>query len=147
MAIRITPNSGSFIQDRDSNVFIGIDLPFRQSEGVEGYFASTSTTVEAVKNDIHNLLNTRVGERYMQPQLGVDLHKYLFEQITPLLIDEIKASIVNTFKLWLPFVQVNDLEVHSEETTGLANVLIIKINFNLTKDPLKKETVEVELTA
>ena len=56
MAIRITPDSGSFVQDRDSNVFIGIDLPFRKSLGVEGYFASTRTTIDAVKNDIKNYI-------------------------------------------------------------------------------------------
>ena len=60
MAIRITPDSGSFVQDRDANVFIGVDLPFRKSEGVEGYFASTTTTIQAVKNDITNLLNTEI---------------------------------------------------------------------------------------
>ena len=41
-----------FIEDRDTNVFIGIDLPFRKSLGVEGYFASTTTTIDALKNDI-----------------------------------------------------------------------------------------------
>ena len=39
-----------YIQDRDENVFIGISLPFRKSTGVEGWFASESTTIEAVKN-------------------------------------------------------------------------------------------------
>ena len=116
MAIRISPTSGSFVQDRDSNVFIGIDLPFRKSTGVEGYFASTSTTIEAVKTDIVTLLNTRVGERVMQPTLGIDLHSYLFEQITPTLEDEIRMSIINTFKNWLPYVSVSNLEIQLEET-------------------------------
>ena len=106
-----------FIQDRDSNVFIGIDLPFRKSEGVEGYFASTSTTVDAIKTDIKCLLNTRVGERMMQPSLGVELHKYLFEQITPALKDEMKASLLNTFRVWLPFALINDVQIKEEEIT------------------------------
>jgi len=147
MAIRITPDSGSFIQDRDANTFIGIDLPVRKSTGVEGYFASTTSTIEAVKIDILNLLNTRVGERYMQPTLGVQLHKFLFEQITIGIIDEIKMSISDSFKQWLPYVIINNLIVQEEETTGLTNVLIIKINFSISQDPLTRETVEVELTA
>tara|TARA_B100000287_G_scaffold435421_1_gene503626 strand:+ start:781 stop:1224 length:444 start_codon:yes stop_codon:yes gene_type:complete len=147
MAIRISPTSGSFVQDRDSNVFIGIDLPFRKSTGVEGYFASTSTTIEAVKTDIITLLNTRVGERVMQPNLGIDLHSYLFEQITPTLEDEIRMSIINTFKNWLPYVTVSNLEIQLEETTGLSNIMVIKLHFFIGQDPLKKEVVEVELTA
>ena len=147
MAIRVNPDSGSFIQDRDANTFIGIDLPFRKSTGVEGYFASTSTTIDAVKIDILNLLNTRVGERLMQPTLGNDLHKFLFEQLSPTLIEEIKMSINETFKKWLPYVKIHNLEVQEEETTGLANVLVIQLNFSISQDPLTRETIEVELTA
>ena len=58
-----------FIEDRDDNVFIGIDLPFRKSDGSEGWFASTKTTINAVKNNISNLLNTHKGERYLQPNI------------------------------------------------------------------------------
>ena len=35
--------------DRDNNVFIGIDLPFRKSDGNEGWFKSTETTFKAVR--------------------------------------------------------------------------------------------------
>ena len=52
-----------YIVDRDENVFIGIDLPFRKSDGVEGLFASTSTTIEAAKVNLKCLLNTKKGER------------------------------------------------------------------------------------
>ena len=62
-----------YIADRDNKVFIGIDLPIRKSDGSEGYFASTSTTIEAVKNNIKNLLLTERGERIMQPFLGLNL--------------------------------------------------------------------------
>ena len=41
-----------FVEDRDEEVFIGIDLPFRKSDGPEGYFRSTETTIKAVKNNI-----------------------------------------------------------------------------------------------
>jgi len=55
--------SGSLIEDRDIYSYIGIDLPWRKSDGVEGYFASTSTTVESIKNDIRNFMLTTQGER------------------------------------------------------------------------------------
>ena len=82
MAILDTSVTGSFNEDRDENIFIGLDLPIRKSEGVDGYFASTSTTVSAVKNNIRNLLLTNKGERYLQPDIGLNLRKFLFEQIT-----------------------------------------------------------------
>ena len=75
MAIKDTTRK-PYIEDNDENIFIGIDLPFRKSNGIEGYFASTSTTIESVKNNIRNLVNTHQGERFMQPQLGMNLRKF-----------------------------------------------------------------------
>ena len=47
MAIRDTTQK-PYIQDRDELVFIGIDLPFRKSDGVEGWFESTTDTISDV---------------------------------------------------------------------------------------------------
>ena len=136
-----------FIEDRDDNVFIGIDLPFRKSEGVEGWFASTTTTIEAVKNNIKNLLSTHKGERYMQPNIGLNLRKFLFEQFTDELRLQIENDILDTFNFWLPFVQVRDLQVGmAQQTSGdNNNKLIINVIFNIVRDPNTLESVQVEI--
>ena len=38
--------------DRDENIFIGIDLPFQKSDSNEGWFKSTKTTFDAVKTKL-----------------------------------------------------------------------------------------------
>ena len=137
-----------FIEDRDDNVFIGIDLPFRKSDGIEGWFASTTTTIKAVKNNIRNLLNTHKGERYMQPNIGLNLRKFQFEQFTDELRLQIENDILDTFEFWLPFIQVRDLKVQmSDETAGSVNnnKLIISVVFNITRDPNTLESVQVEI--
>ena len=137
-----------FIEDRDDNVFIGIDLPFRKSDGIEGWFASTTTTITAVKNNIRNLLNTHKGERFMQPNIGLNLRKFQFEQFTDELRLQIENDILDTFEFWLPFVQVRDLEVQmSDATAGSVNnnKLIISVVFNITRDPNTLESVQVEI--
>ena len=53
MAI-INPKKKQLKNDRDENIFVGIDLPFHKSDGVDGYFGSTTTTIQAVKNNIRN---------------------------------------------------------------------------------------------
>ena len=68
-----------FVEDRNENIFIGIDLPFRKGENSEGWFASTTTTIDAVKNNIRNLLRTHKGERLMHPNMGLNLRNLLFE--------------------------------------------------------------------
>ena len=136
-----------FIEDRDDNIFIGIDLPFRRSDGKEGYFASTTTTIEAVKNNIKNLVQTNKGERFMQPELGLNLRSYMFEQVTDETIINIQNDIVDTFKVWLPFVEIQDIQVSANETDAVGrNKLSINIVFNITKDPTSLESVQVEIT-
>ena len=147
MAIKDTAKK-PFIEDRDNNVFIGIDLPFRKSDGIEGWFASTTTTITAVKNNIRNLLSTNKGERYMQPNIGLNLRKFLFEQFTDELRLQIENDILDTLDFWLPFIQVKDLKVGmSSATAGSVNnnKLIISVVFNITRDPNTLESVQVEI--
>ena len=147
MAIKDTSKK-PFIEDRDDNVFIGIDLPFRKSDSIEGWFASTTTTIEAVKNNIRNLLSTHKGERYLQPNIGLNLRKFLFEQFTDELRLQIENDILDTIDFWLPFIQVKDLKVGmSSVTAGNVNnnKLIISVVFNITRDPNTLESVQVEI--
>ena len=110
MAIKDTSRK-PFIEDNNTDIFIGLDLPIRKSEGKEGFFASTSTTIEAVKNNIRNLLNTERGERFFQPNLGIGLRRYLFQQITNDVTLQIQNEIVDTINAFLPFVEVQDIQV------------------------------------
>ena len=146
MAIKDTTRK-PYIEDNDENIFIGIDLPFRKSNGVEGYFASTSTTIEAVKNNIRNLVNTHQGERFMQPQLGMNLRKYLFEQFSDETTFSIQNDIVDTFRNWLPFVDIQDLRVNmSNSDDGVGkNTMNVTIVFNITQDPNTLESVSIEI--
>ena len=146
MAVQDTTRK-PYIEDNDENIFIGIDLPFRKSTGTEGYFASTSTTIEAVKNNIRNIINTNQGERIMQPQLGINLRKYLFEQFSDEVVFSIQNDIVDTFKRWLPFVEIQDLQVNMsnrDDSIG-KNTMNVTIVFNITQDPNTLESVSIEI--
>ena len=92
MAIKDTSRK-PYIEDNDTNIKVGIDLPIRRGNDKEGFFATTSTTIEAVKNNIRNLLNTNQGERLFQPNIGINLRQYLFGQITEDTLLQIQESI------------------------------------------------------
>ena len=135
-----------YVQDRDELIFIGIELPFRRSIGVEGWFASTSTTIDAVKTNIRQLLLTERGERFFQPSLGLGLRKFLFEQMTSDSKIAIQNEIVQTFNKWLPFVEIKNIEVLSlDYKTSEKNTFSITVDFNITKDPNTLESVQVEI--
>ena len=135
-----------FIQDRDNDVFIGINLPFKKSEGSEGYFLSTTTTIEAVKNNVKLLLSTDKGERIFQPNLGVGLRRFLFEPITGETTLAIQNEIVDTFNFWLPFITIKDIQVETTSADGTnPNQISINVIFNLDKDPNTLESVQVQI--
>ena len=130
MAIIDNSFTGSLSVDRDQNTFIGIELPFYKSYGSEGYFASTKTTLEAVKNDIINLIQTQKTERILQPELGINLRSYLFEQVRPDLEETIKGDILSTMSVWLPFVDVQNLIVDLSEGSE-RNTISVSMEFKV----------------
>ena len=135
-----------FIQDRDNDVFIGINLPFKKSEASEGYFLSTTTTIEAVKNNVKLLLSTDKGERIFQPNLGIGLRRFLFEPITGETTLAIQNEIVDTFNFWLPFITIKDIQVETTSADGTnPNQISINVIFNLDKDPNTLESVQVQI--
>ena len=126
MAIRDTNKTKKpYIVDRDEDVYIGLDFPLHRSDDRNGYFASTSTTLEAVKVNARNLLQTELGERVMQPNLGIRLRQYLFEPFTEDVMVTIQNSIIDTFSIWLPFVTISALDVEMSD----ANTLKIFVEF------------------
>ena len=145
MAI-IDASKKPFIEDRDDRIFIGIDMPFRKSNGQEGYFASTTTTIDAVKNNIRNLVQTNKGERFMQPSLGIELRKYLFEQYTDESRISIENDITDALNFWLPFVEIKKLIVAMDEEYDVGrNKLKIDITFNINKDPNTLSSVQIDI--
>ena len=144
MAIKDTTKK-PYIIDRDEEIFVGIDLPFRKSEGIDGWFASTTTTIEAVKNNIRNLLQTNDGERFFQPTLGVDLRQYMFEQVSDDIVLEIQNDILNKFAFWLPFVEVRDIEVSFKQVDSEKNNINLSIVFNIKQDPNTTDSIQLEI--
>ena len=147
MAIKDTSRK-PYIVDNDTNVKVGIDLPIRRGSDKDGFFASTSTTIEAVKNNIRNLLQTNEGERFFQPNLGLNLRRLLFEHITNENLIGIQDSILDKIEFWLPFVEVRDIQVLSrDDTTDIGvNEIRVKILFNIKQDPNTLDSVTLQFS-
>ena len=145
MAIRDTTKK-PYVEDVDELISVGIDYPFHRSIGVEGWFASTNTTIDAVKNNIKMLLNTNRGERLMQPNLGLNLRRFLFEQFTDDIRIGIENDIVDSFNFWLPFVEIIDLNINMGEDSDIGrNRLDISLTFRINRDPHSQESVQLSI--
>ena len=129
-----------FVEDQDKRVSVGIDFPFARVPNQDGYFATTKTTVESIKNNIKLLLQTEQGERVFQPTLGMNLKRLLFEQITEDTTIAIENNIVDVFERWLPFVDLRDIQINTDN-----NQVNINITFSIKRTSASLESVSVTL--
>ena len=129
-----------FVEDQDSRVSVGIDFPFARVTGGDGFFKTTKTTVDAIKNNIKLLLQTNQGERVFQPNLGMNLKQLLFEQMTDDTTIKIENNIVDAFERWLPFVELRNIEINNIDSN---NQVTINIQFNIRRTPNSTEGVQV----
>ena len=138
--------TNQFIEDKDTRVSVGIDFPFgRVPNSGDGYFKTSKTTIDAIKNNIKLLLKTERSERLFQPFLGMNLKRFIFEQITEDTKIQIENDIVDTFETWLPFVELKDIEIITDSITEDRNKININIVFNIKKAPTSLESVGVVL--
>ena len=146
MAVKDTSKK-PYIVDRDDNVKVGIDFPFSVSGNGSGAVGFTSTTMEAVKNNIRNLLQTNPGERLMQPNLGVELRSVLFQPINDETLISIQNIILDSVEYWLPFVEIQDIQLLSSNTATDENKVVVKIIFNIKQDPNTTDSVTVDFAS
>ena len=137
--------TNQLIEDQDTRVSVGIDFPFGRQPNQDGYFKTTKTTVESVKNNIRLLLQTELGERAMQPFLGMNLRQFIFEQITEDVKIQIENNIVDVFETWLPFVELKDIQISSNSVTEDRNKISINIVFSIKRASNSTESVGVVL--
>ena len=145
MAIKDTSKK-PYIIATDSNVPVGIALPGRIGSD-DGARAGPATTIEAVKNNIRNLLQTNPGERLMQPNLGVELRNVIFEPITESTLLLIQDTILDSFELWLPFVEVKDIQVINDNSRTDINQVVVRIDFNIKQDPNTSDSVSINFSS
>ena len=79
----------------------------------------------------------------MQPNIGMGLRRFVFEQFTDESRITIENEIVDTFKFWLPFVEIKKLTVAMDEDYDVGrNKLKIDVIFNINKDPNTLSSVQ-----
>ena len=129
-----------FVEDQDTRVSVGIDFPFGRVPNGDGYFKTTKTTIDSIKNNIKLLLQTNQGERMFQPNLGMNLRNLLFEPMTEDLTIQIENNIVDVFERWLPFVELRNIDIQNKNELSQTK---INIEFNIRRAPNSLESVQV----
>jgi phage baseplate assembly protein W len=125
------PFNQSAISKNDRTAIVGNVLSgsFQTTTG-KGVFSLSYTTEDQAISNLTNLLLTRKGERYMQPNFGTDIYDSIFEQNTELLADNLQSSLEEDINYWLPYITLINVNVFRDSRNE--NALNIRIVFRVT---------------
>ena len=116
-------------------------LPLRRDE-LDGY-QLIKTFEELTQQNLKMLVLTNPGERIMDPEFGVGLKKFLFEQNGPMTHGEIESRIRLQVSAYLPFIKILKIKFSTSEYIEYSgNFLSLGIEYLIT--PLQlRTTLEV----
>lgn len=107
----------------------GITLPLRRGE--TGFFEQAFVSFEQAKSNLKNLLLTSKGERILQPNFGTGLKSLLFEQNTDLLAENIEKVITSSVKFWLPYINIDEIDVKMTDEMKDNNRADVSVSFTV----------------
>ncbi len=108
---------------------IGVRLPLVYDQG-DG-FVMNKTLKRSINQNLKMLILTNPGEKVMDPNFGVGMRKFLFEQNNPATHSTIRAKIIRQVLEYLPFIDIQDIEFSSENNDASikSNALMVTIKF------------------
>ena len=95
------------VEVENPDVVLGVDISFSDSAVFKPLF---STSDQATSN-LKNLLLTRIGERYAQPNFGTELLNLVFMPNTSELKTDIEETIFNAVEFWLPYISIEKIDI------------------------------------
>ena len=95
----------------------------------------------AIYNSIRNIFNTKKGQKILNPDFGLDLEQYLFENISKENGDIIGTTIFEELPLYEPRIKVNSVTVVASPSRNE-----YKIDLSITIPSLNNQTEGVNGT-
>ena len=116
---------------------LSVKLPLERdpSDG----FQMNKSFKDMIRQNFKMLLLTTPGERIMEPDFGVGLKTYLFENFTESTFAQIERAIFRQVRIYMPSVVVEGIYFSGENENS--NVLSLRIEYSVpnlnTKDLLE----------
>jgi phage baseplate assembly protein W len=118
--------------DINKNVKIGVAFPLDEVN----IFKGTESFKEQVKSNLINLLLTKAGERVNEPNFGVGLKNYLFENNID--TDNLNQIIHDQIQIYIPQISLKETIVNFLNDEHILNIKIIySFNFDNETDAIQ----------
>jgi phage baseplate assembly protein W len=121
---------------------IGLGISFSETSPI---FKSIYITNDQAYENFKTLLLTRLGERYMEPTFGTELLYILFEANITSLKQEISDIILKPIAYWLPYINVDNLDIiTNEDDNTLQHNIQITLTFSVTGFDTRSITISAD---
>ena len=110
------------------------------TNNVDGPYGLIKNYTTLVKQNFKMLLLTAPGERIMDPNFGVGLKTFLFEQHAPGTYAKINDRIVSQVSRYMPFIQLNKIDFGTPESQPDLYPQNLSISIHFTIVPLQTST-------
>jgi phage baseplate assembly protein W len=93
---------------------------------------------------LKNLMLTSPGENLSDPNYGVGLRRFMFEQNLPAVRSSIASRISSQISIYLPYLRVSDIQVGATAEEIDENSMKIKIVYSIPDDVVQ-EVFELDM--
>ncbi|HEX7288865.1 MAG TPA: GPW/gp25 family protein [Candidatus Angelobacter sp.] len=104
---------------------LGTGWSFPPSFSRLNYSVEMVSAEEDIRQSLHILFATAMGERIMLPLYGTDLQKKVFRAATTTLMTQLAASVEKAVLFWEPRINVDDVFVQPDPSIdGLVSITV-----------------------
>ena len=115
------------------------------SQGNHDTFELYDDVKQQISFYLKNLLLTSPGENISDPNYGVGLRRYMFEQNLPSVRSSISSRISSQISSYLPYLQVSNIQVGASAEEIDSNSMSIKIFYSIPGDVVQ-EVFELDMS-
>jgi phage baseplate assembly protein W len=115
--------------DLHQNNFLGKGWSFPPGFNVHGYTVEMTEKNDDIRNSLHILLTTTVGERIMQPKYGCNMEELLFESLDTTTKTIIKDKIRTAILYFEPRIDVMRIAINTQN--AIQGELLIEIDYEV----------------
>ena len=121
----------------------GLKYPFRFLRRSGGAAVSVATSQEHahIHESILQILGTRPGERFMNPEFGSRLRDLVFEQNDTVLKGLVRHHVIDAIRRWEKRVRVTDVSFDDSSANIDRNVLLVRITYRVIESQVEGNLV------
>lgn len=113
-------------------------LPLMFDKGEDGVYGLNKSLNETIRQNFRMLLLTNPGERIMDSDFGVGIRRFLFEQDTLGLREQLNSRIMQQVKKYISYIQIESIDL-SPPGENEQNTMFISIRYSVPSLNLKDE--------